>query len=114
MASSRWWYVAAAAALSLVIVPPLASADVTSGDRITSENVAKGKDLISPGLEWCIEHGFPIAVTETKRVAWPRAYAEATEKYAAQVKLSPEASVSSTTSPACPSRTSTRRTRRPR
>ena len=28
--------------------------------------------------------------TETKRIEWPRAYREATEKYAAQVKLSPD------------------------
>ena len=88
MAGSRWC-VCAAAALSLAIVAPPSSADVAPGDRVTGENVAKAKELISPGLEWCIEHGFPITVTDTKRVEWPRAYREATEKYAAQVKLSP-------------------------
>jgi len=41
--------VVAAAALSLGIVAPLASADVAPGDRITSENVAKARALISPG-----------------------------------------------------------------
>jgi len=43
----------AAAALSLAIIAPPSSADVTPGDRITGENVARAKDLISPGLEWC-------------------------------------------------------------
>ena len=77
MAGSRW-RVCAAAALSLAIVAPPSSAGVAPGDRISGENVAKAKDLISPGLEWCIEHGFPITVTETKRIEWPRAYREAT------------------------------------
>ena len=90
MSGSRCWRVCAAAALSLAIVAAPSSADVAPGDRITGENVAKAKDLISPGLEWCIEHGFPITVTETKRIEWPRAYREATEKYSGQVKLSPD------------------------
>jgi hypothetical protein len=32
-----------------------------------------------------VEHGMSIQVIETKRVEWPKAYKEATEKYAAQV-----------------------------
>ena len=67
--------------------PWRAAADVVVGDRITDENIAKVKDLISPGLEWCIQHGFPITIGETKRIEWPKAYREATEKYASQVKL---------------------------
>ncbi len=65
-----------------------ARADVAPGDKINDQNVDKVKDLISPGLEWCIKRGLPITVTESKRVEWPRAYKEATEKYAGQVKLS--------------------------
>ena len=63
-------------------------ADVAPGDKINAGNVAKAKDLLSPGMEWCVKRGFPITVTETKRVEWPKAYKEATEKYAPQVKLS--------------------------
>jgi hypothetical protein len=63
-------------------------ADVSPGDKINGSNVEKVKNLISPGLEWCIKRGFPITITETKRVEWPKAYKEATEKYAPQVKLS--------------------------
>jgi hypothetical protein len=64
-----------------------ASADVNPGDRITSANVDKAKDLLSPGMEWCVRRGFPITVVEPQRIEWPRAYREATEKYAAQVSL---------------------------
>jgi hypothetical protein len=67
-----------------------AAADVVPGDKIGPHNVDKVKDLVSPGLEWCIKRGFPITVAETKRVEWPKAYREATEKYSAQVKLSPD------------------------
>ena len=64
-----------------------ATAEVAPGDRITAENVDKAKELISPGVEWCIQHGFPITVGETRKIEWPAAYKEATEKYASQVKL---------------------------
>src|SRR5262245_59118697 len=66
----------------------VAAADVAPGDKINASNVDKVKDLISPGLEWCIKRGFPLTIVETKRVEWPKAYKEATEKYAPQVKLS--------------------------
>jgi hypothetical protein len=65
-----------------------AVADVQPGDKINADNVDKVKDLISPGLEWCIRRGMPMTIIEPKRVEWPRAYKEATEKYASQVKLS--------------------------
>src|SRR5215470_1173093 len=62
-------------------------ADVAPGDKINASNVAKAKDLLSPGMEWCVKRGFPITVVESKRLEWPKAYKEATEKYAGQVKL---------------------------
>src|SRR5689334_25174399 len=78
----------AAAVVAAGIAGGPARADVNPGDRITEQNIDKVKDLISPGLEWCIKHGFPITIIETKHVEWPRAYKEATEEYASQVKLS--------------------------
>jgi Protein of unknown function (DUF1329) len=63
-------------------------ADVSPGDKINASNADKSKDLLSPGLVWCVKRGFPITVVESKRVEWPKAYKEATEKYAQQVKLS--------------------------
>jgi hypothetical protein len=66
----------------------LAHGDVVAGDRISAANVAKVKDLVSPGLEWCIRRGFPITIGETRRIEQPRAYREATERYSGQVRLS--------------------------
>src|SRR5262245_28834736 len=54
-----------------------ALADVAPGDKINASNVAKAKDLLSPGMEWCVKRGFPITVVESKRVEWPKAYKEA-------------------------------------
>jgi len=78
--------VAALAVTATLFVSPL-RADVSPGDKITDANMDKVKDLTSPGLQWCIKHGFPLTIGETKHVEWPRAYKEATEKYASQVKL---------------------------
>jgi hypothetical protein len=62
-------------------------ADVVPGDRITADDVDEVRDLVSPGLEWCIRHGFPMTIGEPRRIGWPRAYREATERYAGQVSL---------------------------
>src|ERR1051326_816528 len=64
-----------------------ASADVKPGDVVTAANVDAAKDLVSPGLEWAIRHGWPLKIAETKKIAWPKAYKEATEKFSSQVKL---------------------------
>jgi hypothetical protein len=72
----------------MALLPETSLADVVPGDRITSENVDRAKDLLSPGMEWCVRRGFPMRVVETKPVDWPRAYREATERFASQVKLS--------------------------
>jgi hypothetical protein len=79
-----------AALTALVIVFGLTGhvrADVQPGDKIGPDNVDKVKDLISPGLEWCVKRGMPMTIVETKKIEWPAPYKEATEKYAAQVKL---------------------------
>ena len=80
----RWWTAV------MVALLPLggARADVAPGDRITAENLDKAKDLVSPGLAWCIKHGWPITIAPTRRIEWPRAYREATERYSGQVRLS--------------------------
>src|SRR6266852_6202410 len=86
----RWLAPAGAAAFALAIFPTAVRADVAPGDKITEQNIDKVKDLISPGMEWVIKHGWPITISETKRIEWPKAYKEATEKYASQVKLTPD------------------------
>lgn len=67
-----------------------ARADVSPGDKINKDNLDKVKDLISPGMRWCVQRGWPLTISETKRIEWPKAYKEATEKYASQVKLTPD------------------------
>ena len=81
---------AAAVALTFSILGPGVRADVMPGDKITDQNMDKVKDLISPGMEWCIKRGFPMTIVEPKRIEWPKAYKEATEKYSSQVKLAPD------------------------
>jgi hypothetical protein len=66
---------------------PAALADVKPGDVITADDVERVEDYISPGLEWCIRHGWPIRIVETRKIEWPKAYREATEKYSGQVEL---------------------------
>jgi hypothetical protein len=73
---------------AVVILAASARADVVPGDTIGASNIEKAKGLLSPGMEWCVRRGFPITVTESKRVEWPKAYKDATEKYAPQVTLS--------------------------
>jgi uncharacterized protein DUF1329 len=82
--------IAVLAAAAVLSAARPSRADVAVGDRITEKNIDKVKDLISPGLEWCIMHGFPVTIGETKRIEWPKAYKEATEKYSGQVKLAPD------------------------
>jgi hypothetical protein len=77
-----------ALAAAFVLKASLALADVQPGDVITKANADKVKDLTSPGLFWCVQHGLPMKIIEAKPLAWPPAYKEATEKYSAQVKLS--------------------------
>jgi hypothetical protein len=90
--TSRWAMKGslASAILSALLVGAPAWADVSPGTKIGPDNVAAAKDLLSPGMEWCVKRGWPITVSETKKIEWPRAYKEATEKYAAQVKLTPD------------------------
>ncbi|MBI4515638.1 MAG: DUF1329 domain-containing protein [Deltaproteobacteria bacterium] len=62
-------------------------ADVAPGDVVTKDNVDKVKELISPGLEWCVRHGMQMKIVPYKKIEWNREFREATEKYSSQVKL---------------------------
>jgi len=64
-----------------------AHADVKPGDTISKENAAQAEEFLTPSVRWMVERGMTIQVIETRKVAWPQAYKEATEKYAAQVKI---------------------------
>jgi hypothetical protein len=67
-----------------------AYADVQPGDIITKENLDKAKDLISPGVQWCVRHGMVMKIVPYKKIEWDKMFKEATEKYSAQVKLAPD------------------------
>jgi len=73
---------------TFVLSAPALHADVQPGDVITKADADKVKDLLSPGMNWCVQKGWPIKVVETKKIALRRAFVEATEKYSSQVKLS--------------------------
>jgi len=73
---------------TMLAVP--ARADVQPGDVISKDNVDKVRDLVSPGVQWCIEHGMKLKIVPYKKIEWDKAYKEATEKYSGQVKLSPD------------------------
>ena len=75
--------------LLAVLAPATAArADVQPGDVITKANAEKVKDLVSPAMYWCVEHGFPLTIVPTTPIQLRKAFVEATEKYSAQVKLS--------------------------
>ncbi len=73
---------------ALLLVAAGVRAEVQPGDVITPANAAKTKDLLSPAMQWCVEHGFPMTIVAPRAIALRRAFVEATEKYSAQVKLS--------------------------
>ncbi|MBI3304477.1 MAG: DUF1329 domain-containing protein, partial [Deltaproteobacteria bacterium] len=65
-------------------------ADVKPGDIITKENMATAEEFISPTVRFLLEQGLKIQVADPvyKKIEWPKAYKEATEKYSGQVKIS--------------------------
>jgi len=66
-------------------------AQVSPGDTITSANVGKVKDLVSPGVYQMVSAGnVSLKVVPTGKIDWPPPYKDATEKYSAQVSLSPD------------------------
>jgi hypothetical protein len=67
-----------------------ATADVQPGDLITKENMDKAGDLLIPTMQWFVQQGMQIKVIPYRKVELPKLYKEATEKYAAQVQLSPD------------------------
>jgi len=63
-------------------------ADVRPEDTITKDNSAQAQELLTPATRWMVEQGMPMSIIEPTKIEWPKAYKEATEKYANQVKLS--------------------------
>ena len=76
--------------VALVLSAGVALADVEPGEVVGKDNLAKAKDLVGPGVTWCINHGMTMKIVPTKKVEWQRAYREATEAHSSQVRLTPE------------------------
>ena len=75
---------------TLLLGMPMAGAQVKPGDFITIENAPQVKDLVSPGVYYKVQRGMTMKIVPAERVEWPPPYKEATEKYSAQVRLSPD------------------------
>jgi Protein of unknown function (DUF1329) len=91
----RWkWRAGAAGAIALMFAIALgaspASATVKPGDYITPETAYKVKNLVSPGVYYKVVNGMTMKIAPTERIDWPPPYRDATEKYADQVRLSPD------------------------
>jgi hypothetical protein len=65
----------------------LADFGLSPGDVVSEQNVERFSSLVTPGIEWGIRQGWRMRVIEPEAVVVPRSYREATEKYAAQVRL---------------------------
>src|SRR4029453_15626420 len=78
---------AAIGAVALAIVGDPTWAELAPGTVINKGNADQVKDLVSPGIMWCIEHGLVLKIAPYKKIEWNPPYKEATEKYAGQVKL---------------------------
>ncbi len=82
------WRHGVLASLMLGIASTAAVADVEPGTVVTKANADLVKDLVSPGVIWCLEHGLQMKIVPYKKIEWDKAFAEATEKHAGQTKLS--------------------------
>src|SRR5208282_1852012 len=87
---TSWLITLTVSLLVLGICTVRASAQVQPGDMITPENASKVQELVSPGQYLRVLHGMTIQVVPTERVDWPPPYKDATEKYASQVRLTPD------------------------
>ena len=81
-------FAAAVAGVALAVAPPSGWAEIAPGTVINKANADQVKDLVSPGVMWCIQHGLILKIIPYKTIEWNAPYKEATEKYSGQVKLS--------------------------
>ncbi len=67
-----------------------ANAAVKPGEMINSQNAYTIKDMVAPGVYYKVENGMTMHIVPTSRIDWPPPYRDATEKYADQVRMSPD------------------------
>jgi hypothetical protein len=81
--------IVAALVLGLMAAAP-ALAEVRPGELITAQNATEVQSLVAPGVYYKVINGMSLKIVPTERVDWPPPYRDATEKYASQVRLSPD------------------------
>ena len=69
-------------------VVPAAANFPQPGDVVDKSNMARRRMSSIPRQTGCSTQGMSMKVIEYRKYEWPRAYAEATEKFAGQVQLS--------------------------
>jgi len=82
-----------AAACLASVVPVAAHAQVSPGEVVSRTNLEKVDELVSPGVHWAVEQGMDMHIVEYKHIAEPKAYVDATEKYASQTELAEDGSL---------------------
>lgn len=91
MQLSRWFKTTCAVVATGGLVLGTAGrtiADVKAGDTITKENMASAEEFLTPAMKWYVTNGMPMKIIDYKKIEWPKAFKEATEKYSGQVKIS--------------------------
>ena len=88
----RHWYktlgVVLVASVLGFVAAGRASADVQPGTVITKDNMAQAEGLLTPTARWMLQQGMQMPIIPYRKVALPKLYKDATEKYSGQVKLS--------------------------
>ncbi len=82
---AKW--IAASAGIAVLLQAVPGAADVKPGDVITKANAADAKELLPPSVDLMLGYGMKISVVPYEACPLPKAYNEATEKYASQVRL---------------------------
>jgi Protein of unknown function (DUF1329) len=83
-------FAGAVAILTITALPTVSGAAVKPGDFITAKTAYKVKGLVSPGVYWKVVHGMAMKIVPSSTIQWPPPYRDATEKYASQVRLTPD------------------------
>lgn len=83
----RLWRLLVSVTLMMGAVPS-GRADVSPGNTITAANMAQAAELLTPSTRWMLEQGMTMGIGEPRPYTWPRAYQDATERYAGQVVIS--------------------------
>jgi uncharacterized protein DUF1329 len=81
----------AALCVAVLATPPHVLAEVPPvGTVVNKDNAEKYAEVLNPTQQYMLKHGATMPVTEYRKYEWQPAYKEATEKYASQVRLSPD------------------------